>query len=317
MFDLGFRKAALHVYNYFGSLRKTSRVINVSIASLSRWLQRIDPLKRLTAPKTATDALVQLVKDLMTSRRCIYCTDVVKHLCSLGIHVSRQLVYTIVTKRLCLSFKRSRTRGFNPSSNVHFDMRNFIATFTKAFKERSLVSIDETGFDQRVSPVYSYAPRSTPSILHWNTCTDRSRTSVVMAISQDGRTPFVYKSLKGSFNGNRFAEFLQCLPFPRGSTILVDNARIHHTREVKDVARQNGYTLLFTPAYSPEFNPIELVFGVMKQCFYRLRYTMDNFVLDDAIQQCIDTKVDTSMITRCFEHVFFKFVTPLVERSGL
>ena len=122
MFDLGFRKAALHVYNYFGSLRKTSRVINVSIASLSRWLQRIDPLKRLTAPKTATDALVQLVKDLMTSRRCIYCTDVVKHLCSLGIYVSRQLVYTIVTKRLCLSFKRSRTRGFNPSNNVHFDI---------------------------------------------------------------------------------------------------------------------------------------------------------------------------------------------------
>ena len=39
---------------------------------------------------------------------------------------------------------------------------------------------------------------------------------------------------------------------------------------VKQTIADKGYVALFVPPYSPEFNPIELVFGVIKNSFYRL-----------------------------------------------
>ena len=45
------------------------------------------------------------------------------------------------------------------------------------------------------------------------------------------------------------------------ATILLDNAAIHKTPSVRAACQDKGYRLLFTPPYSPEFNPIEMVFG--------------------------------------------------------
>lgn len=49
---------------------------------------------------------------------------------------------------------------------------------------------------------------------------------------------------------------------------MMDNCKIHHTAEVKDVfdnARDSkGITQLFLPPYSPFLNPIELAFNVIK-----------------------------------------------------
>jgi hypothetical protein len=41
--------------------------------------------------------------------------------------------------------------------------------------------------------------------------------------------------------------------------LVLDNARIHHARRVKEKARQLDIHLLFLPAYSPKYNPIEFL----------------------------------------------------------
>ena len=57
---------------------------------------------------------------------------------------------------------------------------------------------------------------------------------------------------------------------PRGSIILMDNLRCHHSREIESISVERGYTILFTPAYSPRCNPIEKIFGILKP-LYRKR----------------------------------------------
>jgi transposase len=44
----------------------------------------------------------------------------------------------------------------------------------------------------------------------------------------------------------------------------MDNASIHHTAEVRNLAWDYNWTLIFLPPYSPEFNPIEKEFAVFK-----------------------------------------------------
>ena len=96
---------------------------------------------------------------------------------------------------------------------------------------------------------------------------------------------------------------MKTVPFSPGTVILLDNHSMHKTKEVREAAENKGYTLLYTPPYSPEFNPIELAFGITKSIFYKLRYT-DSFGDDmlSCINSCLDHLTVTS-ISRCFRHV--------------
>ena len=54
--------------------------------------------------------------------------------------------------------------------------------------------------------------------------------------------------------------------------LLLDNAKIHKTDDVKNAMKVSKLKILFLPPYSPMLNPIELVFNVMKKAFYNRTY---------------------------------------------
>jgi transposase len=71
--------------------------------------------------------------------------------------------------------------------------------------------------------------------------------------------------VEGSFNKERFLNFLKDLSLlPPGTVILLDNVSFHHSLVVKDIAKQHSLVLLYTPPYSPCFNPIEGVFSIIR-----------------------------------------------------
>jgi len=51
---------------------------------------------------------------------------------------------------------------------------------------------------------------------------------------------------------------------PPGSVLVLDNARIHHRATLQQAVEKAGHSLLFLPPYSPDFNPIELVWSWFK-----------------------------------------------------
>eukprot|EP00808_Paulinella_micropora_P028593 g27719.t1 len=63
--------------------------------------------------------------------------------------------------------------------------------------------------------------------------------------------------------------------FVRGDKLIVDNARVHTARDVveplKVLLAGVGVELVFLPAYSPEFKPCELAFGMMKSFMRKQR----------------------------------------------
>jgi len=44
----------------------------------------------------------------------------------------------------------------------------------------------------------------------------------------------------------------------------MDNLNSHKAPEVQEMIRQTGARLLYLPVYSPEFNPIEMMWSVLK-----------------------------------------------------
>ena len=49
----------------------------------------------------------------------------------------------------------------------------------------------------------------------------------------------------------------------------MDNARIHHARSATEFLHEKNIKHIFLPPYSPELNPIENCFGVLKARYRR------------------------------------------------
>ncbi len=73
--------------------------------------------------------------------------------------------------------------------------------------------------------------------------------------------------IEGAIDGAVFQPWLRewLLPeVPVGTTIVCDNLSVHRNPDVRALVEAAGCYLRFLPAYSPDFNPIELAFSKRK-----------------------------------------------------
>ncbi len=59
------------------------------------------------------------------------------------------------------------------------------------------------------------------------------------------------------------------------SLIIMDNAPFHNKPQMKEMLETNGHAMLPLPKYSPDFNPIEQSFAILKR-----RRQFSNLTLD-------------------------------------
>jgi transposase len=299
MFERAYRTAVLCVYNFNGSMRKTGAIFKIAPSTICRWNKHIDAKPRNRHGKLS-DAMINSVASFMADATRFSALEVVAFVKSLwNVTISRQYAHRII-RQVGFTYKRTRRRG--GGHRVRRDIGEFLKRFADT-PQASLVSFDESGFDQRMKPVYGYARSGRPAIAHVQPCGDRTRYNLLMAINQQGNSHT--KILDHSTKGDDVAEFIRSMPYAAESTILLDNAAIHTTRSVRDACNDKGYKLLFTPPYSPEFNPIEMVFGSIKNDFYRRRYS-EKFAetgLRQTVIQCVDRWVTEQPSAPYFRHV--------------
>ena len=84
---------------------------------------------------------------------------------------------------------------------------------------------------------------------------------------------------------------------------MLDNASIHKTSRVREAAVARGFRIEYLPPYSPELNPIELVFGTLKPAYYRHRLSESFKGIRDSVETLISAKATPSLVRNCFRHV--------------
>lgn len=75
-------------------------------------------------------------------------------------------------------------------------------------------------------------------------------------------------------DGRVFVAFVERVLVPSlrpGQTVVLDNLSVHKNARARHLIEAAGCRLLFLPAYSPDFNPIEQAFAKGKQFLRRLR----------------------------------------------
>ena len=147
---------------------------------------------------------------------------------------------------------------------------------------------DESGTQLDMSSAYARAPRGERAYATERRNTGHNMTLLV-GITLAGMTaPFV---VEGSVTTAVMETYVQQVLLPTlqaGDIVILDNLSVHHTPSVTQLFTDHGCQLLFLPAYSPDFSPIENAFAKMKGVLRRLRaQTVDTLI--NAIAQAVDT----------------------------
>ncbi|WP_141683930.1 IS630 family transposase, partial [Rhizobium sp. AC44/96] len=131
-----------------------------------------------------------------------------------------------------------------------------------------LVFIDETWTKTNMAPLRGWAPRGERLLGrapfgHWNTMT------FVAALRVDRvSAPWI---IDGPINGERFLIYVEKVLVPElrpGDIVVMDNLGSHKAGAIRAAIRKAGARLFFLPQYSPDLNPIEMLFAKIK---HRLR----------------------------------------------
>lgn len=152
----------------------------------------------------------------------------------------------------------------------------------KELNSKNLVFIDESGVQNNMTRRYGRivggtrlresAPGGT-----WDT------TTMISSIRFNGSIAAM--TIEGATDAISFKAYIVnilCPTIDRNDIIIMDNLSSHKASEIREAIEATGARLLFLPPYSPDFNPIEMMWSKIKTS---LRKTKARTVkgLDDAI----------------------------------
>ncbi len=126
-------------------------------------------------------------------------------------------------------------------------------------------------------------------------------TSLVAALSLEGLGEAM--TLEGAFDTLAFTYFVERYLAPSlepGQIVIIDNLNVHKASRVQQLIEQRGCELLFLPAYSPDYSPIEQCFSKIK-AFLRKAAARTQEALDQAITEAIKS-VTTRDALGWFQH---------------
>jgi len=163
-----------------------------------------------------------------------------------------------------------------------------------------LIFLDETWATTNMTRLRGRAPRGQRLVAkvphgHWKT------TSLIAALGIGGvRCATV---VDGAINRDVFDAFVEQVLLPElrpGDVVILDNLSSHKSEHARRLVESRGGRLVFLPPYSPDLNPIEMVFAKLKQLLRSLACRTRD-ALWNAMQTVLDA-VSPTDAANCFRH---------------
>ena len=135
---------------------------------------------------------------------------------------------------------------------------------------KKLVFIDETSISTSMARRFGWAPRGERCRApipfgHWKT------TTFVAGLRVDRIDAPM--TIEGALDGEAFLAYVEQVLAPtlsKGETVVMDNVPLHKVAGVSEAITAKGASVLYLPAYSPDFDPIEKFFSKFKSILQRI-----------------------------------------------
>lgn len=130
---------------------------------------------------------------------------------------------------------------------------------------QDIVYVDESGFESSSYRPWGWGQRGN-RVYGERSGNTRPRTSVIAARrGKEWLAPMVFGGTANTKLVNRWFKDMLCKELRPESTVIWDNATFHNKKDLQKIANENQQNILFLPAYSPDLNPIENDFAVLKK----------------------------------------------------
>lgn len=173
-------------------------------------------------------------------------------------------------------------------------------SFQQGIDPAKLVFLDECGVNTGMTRLYGRAPKqnrvvdAVPDVRF-------HRTTILSSVRLDGTTvPCIFDD---ALNGDLFREYIRqflAQTLHPGDVVVMDNLSAHKVSGVVEAIEAVGASVMFLPPYSPDFNPIELMWSKIKAILRKLKVRVAQ-LLDDAIAIALRS-ISPSDIRGWFSH---------------
>lgn len=179
-----------------------------------------------------------------------------------------RLVHTLEFKNRMINIISHRRREERIQSQRH----QFSQVVHYIDRER-FVFIDESHFSNK-----NLCRKRGWGIHHWDNYSHDVNHRSYSLIAALGYNGVIYTKIKDTSSegvrGGDFESFLLdlSLRLNDNSILILDNARVHKTDNVNEILTELNINYMFLPPYSPDLNPIELYFNLLKRSVRGLEF---------------------------------------------
>ncbi len=292
MHSIEVRKLVINIYYKLNSMRKVKQITNISISSISRWLKRIDNKHRKSSTLLNSPVIIDIITVYL--KQNIYATvqDIQNHIFTkLKLKCSHYLI-RLIMKKLNLTYKKTKFSYYLDKNLLYSKTKQFITDFKNIQNSPLTVFLDEVGFSSKINPLKSWSIKGQKTYINIkHNTSDRKNKSVCSYITSNGIIK--YHISNNPFTTQLLLDFIKTFDFPINTTIIFDNVSFHRSKIISNFIEERGWNLLFTPPYSPWFNPIENIFSVIKNNYRKYKNIDNSFKI-----------VTSQMIINCINHAF-------------
>jgi transposase len=317
-----------------------ARQLGIHIRAAQRWVKRYyeDPESIFEKKKKSGRRRILGEEHKQFILRCIdenpsaVLTEVVGGLMQnfVDLNVSRSTVYNFMTTQCNLSIKQAQFHSVERNSEEKIQQRY---VWVQKWQQTDMdfttncVFLDESAFHINLKRGMAWSKKGTPAIVTVP-MTKAKATSILGAISATGlinvslRVPKCIKKRKlghetdvystGTVTGH-YLSFVKATldemdryPEMKGHYLVMDNAPIHSSTDIGKYINSRGYQYVYLPPYSPELNPIEQFWSVVKRKVKRNKFLEKESLMTRISEACdslylSDFKGFVSHSVKCFD----------------
>jgi len=174
----------------------------------------------------------------------------------------------IYIHKLKFTFKKVPKRNYTDKNKLKL-LQDAFKTKIKNIKFKDVICIDETCIYSNMINEYGWVKKDHDTLVY--TKANPKKYTIIMAISCNKIIAYeIFKNI--NVDQILFHDFLKNKVFStyNNKYILMDNVRFHKTQNIINLFDTSNNKILFIPPYSPQFNPIENVFGVIKNKYKKI-----------------------------------------------
>jgi transposase len=131
---------------------------------------------------------------------------------------------------------------------------------------RKLVFVDECGTNISLTTLYGRAPKGQRALGKAPRNWGKNLTLIASLSLEEGlsQSNMVVEGATDTKAFETYVEHFPCANLRKGEVVIMDNLSAHKGERIRTLIEAKGAHLLFLPAYSPDFNPIEGAFSKLK-----------------------------------------------------